>query len=147
MAIKRREAREQLLTLLYEMSFETIGARGDRTPEEVYANAVEIRSLPDDEYVKKVFFSIWEHQYEIDALIEKYAEGWRADRISRVTSSIMRLAIYEMMYEELPVGIAINEAVELAKKFDYDKAPKFINGILNKIAEENGLKGEKTSDE
>ena len=147
MSVKRREAREQLLMLLYEMSFETIGARGDRTPEDVYGSAVAVREVPEDDYIKKVFFSIWEHQAEIDMLIGKYAEGWRADRISRVTNSIMRLAVYEMLYEKLPVGIAINEAVELAKKYDHDKAPKFINGILNRIADETGLKDKEPGNE
>ena len=73
--------------------------------------------------------------------IEENAKGWKLSRISKVSMAIMRICVYEMLYvEDVPFNIAINEAVELAKKFDYDKAPSFINGVVNKIAENEGLK-------
>lgn len=146
MPIKRREAREILVTLLYETGFETIGAEGDRTPESIYENAIKVREIPDDEFVRNIYFDLWAHQYEIDALIENCSKGWKEDRRSRVSNAILRLATYEMTISKLPFPIAINEAIELAKKYDYDKSPKFINGVLNKIAEETGLK-EKSTEE
>ena len=138
--MKRREVREKLVELIYETGFETIGAIGDRTPKQIYANAVEIREFEEDEYLKKVYFGIWQRLDEIDELVASVSENWSSDRISRVSNAIIRLASYEMLYESLPVPVAINEAVELAKKYDTDKAPKFINGILNKIAEKSNLK-------
>ena len=82
-----------------------------------------------------------EKKDELDALISESAQKWRLERLSATSLSIMRLATYEMLYvEDVPFSVAINEAVELAKTYDHDKAPKFINGILNAIAEKKGLK-------
>ena len=87
--------------------------------------------------------------YEFKRKDEKIADsvvGWKLERLSRVSQAIMRLAIYEMLYrEDVSYNIAINEAVELAKKFDHDKAPGFINGVLNSVATKEGLKKEPTA--
>ena len=71
---------------------------------------------------------------EIDAMIEQSAKGWDLSRMNKVDLAILRLAVYEMKYGETPVGVAINEAVELAKKFSSDEAPAFVNGVLGKAA-------------
>ena len=76
-----------------------------------------------------------EHMAEIDALIEQSAKGWDPERMNKVDLTILRLAVYEMKFAETPVGVAINEAVELAKKFSSDEAPAFINGVLGKAAQ------------
>ena len=70
----------------------------------------------------------------------KFSKGWKLSRLSKVTLAILRLAVYEMLYDKLAYNIVINEAVELAKKYDEEKAPKFVNGILNNIADSAGLK-------
>ena len=79
-----------------------------------------------------------------DAELEKSAVKWKVSRMARVTRSILRLAVYELLHAEnsIPPKAVINEAVELAKEFDDDAAPAFINGILNKIARDNGKLGE-----
>ena len=69
----------------------------------------------------------------IDGVIGRHAKGWKTSRISKVSRSILRLCVYEMLYEEIPYSVSINEAVELAKKFDDEKARPFINGILNSV--------------
>jgi len=76
-------------------------------------------------------------QERIDDLLSRHAKGWRTDRLSRVSRAVLRLGAYEVVYaERIPAPIAINEAVELAKKFDDPKARAFINGVLNAIKNE-----------
>ena len=73
----------------------------------------------------------------IDAIINKYAKGWKTERMNKADLSILRLAIFEMLYDEkVPVKVAINEAVELSKKYSSENGPAFINGILGKVARE-----------
>ena len=128
-ALKRREAREIVMGLLFESEF-----RSDENYVEIFARSAEEREIPQDEYVKKAYDTIFEKREEIDNCIGAHAHGWRTDRMSKLSRSILRLAVYEMLYEEeIPYSVSINEAVELAKKFDDDKARPFINGILNAV--------------
>ena len=131
MALNRREAREAVFTLLFETEFKASEAR-----EDIFALSCENREIEADDYVKSVYFGVAEHLDEIDALIGKHAKGWKTSRISRVSRSIMRLAIFEMRYLSLPAGVAINEAVELSKKFDEESARPFVNGVLNSVKDE-----------
>lgn len=73
------------------------------------------------------------HLEEIDGIINELAEGWKTSRIAKVDLAILRVAIFEMKYEKLEKGIAINEAVELAKEYGEDKSYAFVNGILGRI--------------
>ena len=133
----RREERESLFALLFEMSFSELTAA-----EDVLAIEKEERSY-DTEYIINSYHGILSALTDIDGLIEKSANGWKLSRLSRVTHAILRVAVYEMVFNNLPVTIAINEAVELAKKYDHEKAPAFVNGILNRIADEKQLKDKK----
>lgn len=134
--MKRREARELLFTLLYEASF----CCNDEK-DEMYDNAVANRGLDSDEYVRSSYFAVHRHLDELDDIISKFARGWSLGRISRVTMSILRLSVYEMLYaDDIPCIVSINEAVDLAKKYGDEKAAKFINGILNNIADSMNLK-------
>ena len=91
--------------------------------------------------ILRVFFVVMNELETIDSKISENAKGWKLERLSKVSLAIMRICVYEMLFcEDIPFNISINEAVELAKKFDYDKAPSFINGVLNKVAENEGLK-------
>lgn len=133
----RREAREALFVLLYEMTF--------NTPDELEATidiAKESRDL-DDDYIHSSVHGIYDSLEAIDKIIEENAKGWKLSRLSKTTLSILRLSIYEMLYGQIPYTISINEAVELAKKYDHDQAPTFINGILNSVAQKHGLKDAK----
>ena len=78
---------------------------------------------------------IFAHVEEIDALINEVVEGWKTTRMAKVDLSLIRLAVYEIRYEKIPKGIAINEAVELAKKYGADQSAGFVNGVLAKIDE------------
>ena len=137
----RREAREALFTLVYEMSFCKEGTEGGEieSAEEIARKRSEYRDL-DDPYIKEGIEGVLSKLSDIDLLISENAIGWKLERLSKVSHSIMRLACYEMVYTDLPVNIAINEALELAKKYDHDQAPAFINGVLNSIADKLGLK-------
>ena len=130
--VSRREAREAVLGLLFESEF-----RADETSTEIFAISVEDREIPADSYVEKAYFSICEHRDEIDAMIGNHAKGWKTSRLSKLSRSILRLGVYEMLYEtEIPYSVSINEAVELAKKYDEDRARPFINGVLNSVKNE-----------
>lgn len=131
-ALKRREAREIVVGLLFENEF-----RPDESPVEIYARSVEEREIPNDRYIKTAYDTIFANREAIDERIGKHARGWRTDRMSKLSRSILRLAVYEMLYEkEIPYSVSINEAVELSKKYDDEKARSFVNGILNSIKNE-----------
>ena len=135
--MKRRQARENVFYLVFETAFQ----KEDVNCAELFQTAQDIEVIEYDEFTEKVFFGVMAEKDAIDRKIEEYAKGWKLNRISKVSLAIMRICVYEMLYcDDIPYNISINEAVELAKKFDYEKAPSFINGVLNSIAENEGLK-------
>jgi len=129
----RREAREHTFEMLFETEF-----RSDENIQDIYECSCEDRELTnDDNYIKDTFFGIDEKKTELDEIINKNSYAWRSDRISKVSRSILRLAIYEMYYiNSIPVKVTLNEAVELCKKFDDEKAVPFVNGVLNAVKNE-----------
>lgn len=125
----RREAREELMKLLFESEF-----RADEDVKEVYATSKENREVSDDEYISRVYFGIMEKKEEIDKIIGENAHGWRTDRLGRVSRAVLRIGVYEIVYEDdIPHSVTINEAVELIKKYDDKKARPFVNGVLNSV--------------
>ena len=128
---EKRERRNALLEILFESEF-----RKDESPEDIYLLSAEERELSQEvrNYVKTVYFDLVDKLEVIDGYINGAAAGWKTARISKLSLCILRLATYEMLYvEDVPAVIAINEAVELSKKYDDPKAKSFINGVLNKI--------------
>ena len=104
---------------------------------------VESNELTDEkviEYLKDIQNGLIEYSKEIDNLIEKnLKEKWTLDRISKVNLSLLKIAIYEMLYKSLPYKVAINEVVELAKTYSDDTAPVFINGVLASVVKDKNL--------
>ena len=130
--IKRREARELVVALLFETEF-----KDGEDVAEIYEISVENREIPDDSYIKRAYFGVCENKEKIDELIGKNTHGWRTNRLTRLSRSIMRLAVYEMLFEDkIPNSVSINEAIELTKKFDDPKAKAFVNGVLNSVKNE-----------
>ena len=130
--MQRKLARENAFMLIFESV-----CKSDECAEEIFLKATEVRGLEYDDYVKIVFFGSYEHKTEIDEAIEKHLMGWKKSRVSPVSMAILRLAAYEMLYiSEIPSKVSINEAIELAKKFDDEKSYSFINGVLNAMATE-----------
>ena len=126
--MRRRKAREILLKLLFQRDFRPVSL------EELLAE----NSLGDQEdYVRQTLQGIIEHQEEIDRLIAEKAVGWRLERLVSVDRNILRLGIYELLYSDIPGEVAINEAVELSKKYSTEHSHIFINGILDRIWKEH----------
>ncbi len=142
--IGRSAIREHVFVLLFESMF------SDK--EEMKAQVgsyFDCLDKPIDEesaaYVGFRFHEVEERLPEIDALIEEKSTGWKIGRIGKVELSILRLAVFEIIYDEaVPVGVAINEAVELAKKYGQEQAGAFVNGVLAKFAKENGEEADKS---
>ena len=132
MIMTRREAREAIFALLFESEF-----RKDESAEEIYYSSVENREIEEDDFIKRAYFGIAEKREAIDAKIGEHAKGWKTQRLTNVSRSVLRLGVYEMLYEDaIPYSVSINEAVELSKKFDEEKAKPFVNGVLNAIKDE-----------
>ena len=141
----RAQIREDIFKLLFRIEFNTIEdmpgqialffedpkAGEDGSDDEDGAKIPE----KDARYITEKYEKIVSLIPELDALIDSAAKGWKSSRLGKVDLTILRLAVYEMKYDEdIPVGVAINEAVELAKKYGQDESPSFINGILAKLA-------------
>ena len=113
---------------------------GEDTPERVLEKAELIGTLDGDDllYVSQMLEGVQSHAEELDEFISRFSKDWMIDRIARVDLSILRLAIYEMRYrkEDVPTGAAINEAVELAKRYGGERSYAFVNGILGSVAKE-----------
>lgn len=129
----RREVREQLFVLLFQKEF-----YAENEFEEQMNSYFETHDFGEkQEAIKERLGSICEKLPEIDQQISSHSRGWKLDRIGKEELAILRLAVYEVVFdEEIPVGVAINEAVELGKKYGAEGGAAFINGMLGNIADE-----------
>ena len=131
----RREMREHIFKLLFLREFNP----SEEMPEQIrmYFESLEELTPMNEVYMQDKYGKILEHLAEIDEVLNQASSAWKVSRMSKVDVNILRLAVYEMKYDEdVPVKVAINEAVELAKKFGGDDSSSFVNGILGKIAKE-----------
>ena len=132
--MSRREIREQIFKLLFRIEFnqkEEMAQQEAFFFEDEENEASEKESIQISEKVNRIV----EKLEEIDRSLNEKAKGWETDRMGKVDLTILRLAVYEILYDEdIPTGVAINEAVELAKKFGQDSSPAFVNGVLAKFA-------------
>lgn len=130
--LTRRESREIAFKLIFEKSF-----KRDEDPCDVYIEYLDNNGIQGSDYIRTVFLGTCGKQEEIDALISSASIRRKNERISKVTMAILRLAIYEMKYfDDVPVNIAINEAIELAKKYEDDDVPGYVNGVLGNVAKD-----------
>lgn len=127
----RKQAREETFILIFEKEL------NDNSLEEILSLAEEVRDIKADDYVKNVFFGVFENLETIDDTISQNAVGWAINRITKTALAILRLAVYEIkFYNEIPVSVSINEAVELAKKYATKEDASFINGILSTVVKQ-----------
>jgi len=130
--VKRREARKVALQILYQLDL------NPEDPEAVLEGWREASGLPDHlwEFVRRLVKGVRENQREIDRYIEGASHRWRVDRMDRVDRNILRMGVYELLFcDDIPMKVAINEAVELSKKFgSSDDSKGFVNAILDRIA-------------
>ena len=133
--MNRTELREQIFQLLFRVEFNTKEEMS--VQEELFTTEGDLEfSKTDADYIRDKYEKIAEKLEEIDKAINEKATGWETGRMAKVDLTIIRLAVYEIKYDEsVPTGVAINEAVELAKKFGQDGSPAFVNGVLAKFAQ------------
>ena len=135
--MKRSAIREETFKLLYSLEIQ----KTENVEEQIqlYLECNEINDEKAIEYITEVITGIEKNLKEIEGLIEKNLKAdWKIDRISKIDLSLLRLAIYEIKYNEIPYNVAITEALELAKKYGEDTSKNFINGILASIVKEIG---------
>lgn len=131
--MSRRELREQIFKLLFRVEFNKMEDMPEQ--EQLFFEDENAARDKDAVYVSEKFRKISDKLAEIDSQLNEKAEGWNTARMSKVDLTILRLAVFEICYDEdVPTGVAINEAVELAKKFGQDASYGFVNGILAKFA-------------
>ena len=150
---KRTRSREFALQLLYRLDINRTDIeevfddfwkdRTDLAPSDKEKEAIESDKKDPEvrSYAERLVRGTYQHLEEIDKIIERYAENWEMNRMAYVDRNILRLSTYEICHlEEIPVKVALNEAVELAKRYGEPDSSKFVNGILDKIAKNEGKK-------
>ena len=130
--MSRTELREHIFRMLFRVEFNS--AEEMKEQEQFYFDELEEATGKDQEYILNKYRAVDEKKEEIDKLLNEVTEGWKTTRMNRVDLTILRLATYEIKWDEdVPTGVAINEAVELAKKYSSDDGPAFVNGVLAKV--------------
>jgi N utilization substance protein B len=123
----RREARERALSLLYEAEAKAC------PPGEV----LDDLPVPPDPFAGDLVAGVGKNLESIDERIRRYARGWTIERMPVVDRTVLRMGVYELLHRpDVPTGAVISEAVELAKRYSTDDSPRFVNGMLSRIAEE-----------
>ncbi len=131
--LTRKAAREQAFILIFEKQ------SNNETIEEILNTAAEVMNFEVDDYVTGVFSGVYSNIDSIDKIISENSNGWKINRISRVALSLLRLAIYEILYiDDIPISVSANEAVELCKKYATTDDSSFINGILGTVSRKYG---------
>ena len=129
----RTELREHIFKMLFQIEFNDPADMPDHL--KYYFEMLDDAAEKDKKYIQEKYEAVVSHVPEIDELLNENAKGWKTGQMNKVDLTILRLAVYEMKWDEdIPDGVAINEAVELAKRFGGDSSSSFVNGILGKLA-------------
>lgn len=131
MSKTRSELREKAMVILYQIDVMS-KSKVPSLVDDVIKSNLEI----DNEFVKSIVYGVVTYQSVIDELANKYMKEWSISRIDKTGAAILRIAIYEIKYTDTPAIVAINEAIELAKKYSDDSVRKIINAVLDKIVNE-----------
>ena len=133
--MKRSAIRELTFRLIYSLEIQKVEDLEEQI--ELYIQCNDIEDDDAKEYIKDAILGIKENNIEIQGLIEKNLKAdWKIDRISKIDLSLLKLAIYEIKYKNIPYKVAINESLELAKKYGEETSKNFINGILASVVKE-----------
>ena len=125
----RHESRELAFILVFEKGFQD-----EMSVIELIENALELELFPENAFAENLARKVYDNITDIDNIINENLVRWSAKRISCVSRAILRLAVCELMYTDVPVGVAINEAVEIAKKYATDEDASYVNGVLGAVA-------------
>ena len=144
--MRRREQREHVFKLMFMTEFNSEEEMTEQLS--LYFEGLGELSEQDQEYMKKKYAHVKEHLEEIDAQLNSASRGWKTKRMGKVELTILRLAVYEMLYDDtIPEKVSVNEAVELAKKFGGNESPAFVNGVLAKFIPKEEKKEESKEDQ
>ena len=129
----RRSARELIMQMLYEGTFHE-----EQDSDRIYKDRLEMVEETEKiggirKFIEETYYGVLAHQEAIDAAIIESATNWSISRIAKVDLSILRLAIYELKYTDVPHKVVVNEALEIAKAYSTEKSSKFINGVLGSV--------------
>ena len=130
--MKRRESRTAAMKLIFQIPFDFDIPVEERL--ELFSESGE----ESDDFSRSLYEGVYNNIAELDAKIAPHLQKWSFDRLSKITVAVLRLASYEILHTDIPTEAAINEAVELMKTFDDQKSAAFVNGVLGKVAAENG---------
>lgn len=132
--MNRRKAREQAFILIFERSI------NHDTIREIVDAAETSEDIRIEEFAEKIASGAEANEQKLDDVIQKYIRGWTMNRLSKVSLALLRLALYEMLFEpDIPVSVSINEAVSLAKKYGTAEDAPFVNGVLGSASKEPGV--------
>lgn len=131
MELKRSVLREKIMIILYQIDI-AISQKINYDVNKIIKANVEV----DNEFVKQIVYGVITYKDEIDKKANKYMKDWTIDRIDKTGASILRMAIYELLYTDTPELVVINEAIELSKKYSDENVRKIINAVLDKIVKE-----------
>ena len=130
--MKRRELREHIFEILFRVEFMNENVMEEHI--ELFFEDLAEAKPSDVDYIKNKYMAVREKMPMIDIMIDEKSKGWKTSRMGKVELTILRLAVYEMLFDEdVPATVAINEAVEIAKKFGGDDTPALVNGVLAKV--------------
>ena len=133
MKMSRRELRKNIFLMLFRIEFNTREELQEQM--EIYLEEKTDMLEADSDYIRNKVNAILNEQEELDSTIMRICTGWRLERLGKTELAILRLAVFEMLKDDdIPKGVAINEALELAKIYCSEDAPRFINGVLAKLA-------------
>lgn len=136
--LTRHEEREQALGFVFESIF-----RDDET-QDAFDDAFDARNIQVGSYAEHLIKGVKEHKDEIDNIIEANLKGWKKNRISKISLTILRMAVFELLYvKDVPTSVVINEAVELAKSYATDGDGSFVNGVLGSVVKNKEKSGDK----
>ncbi len=131
--MSRRELREHIFRLIFRMDFHPEDEMNEQ--EELYLDNLVGITDEEREYIQHKADAVRNMKEELDQQIDAVADKWKTGRMTKVDLTVIRLAVYEILHdEEVPTGVAINEAVELAKRYGTDQSPSFVNAVLAKLA-------------
>lgn len=127
----RREAREQAFILIFEMTVT------GKSSDDILVDAADARDFVIDKFSSRIFLGTEKNLEKLDSMISDHIKGWSIKRLAKTTLTILRLAVYELLFEDdVPVSVTINEAVELAKIYGEKDAPSYVNGVLSSVEKE-----------